>query len=71
MQKLEIKGGRKLSGTIIISGSKNATLPIIASKILTNNQVNESAVIVSALEAAGAISIGKTSLVEFALVHME
>ena len=39
MQKLEIKGGRKISGTIIISGSKNSTLPILASTILTNKKV--------------------------------
>ena len=39
MQKLEIKGGRKISGTITISGSKNATLPILASTILTNKKV--------------------------------
>ena len=39
MQKLAIKGGRKLSGTIMISGSKNATLPILASTILTNKKV--------------------------------
>jgi len=39
MQKLEIQGGRKISGTIIISGSKNATLPILASTILTNKKV--------------------------------
>ena len=39
MQKLEIKGGRKISGTIKISGSKNATLPILASTILTDKKV--------------------------------
>ena len=39
MQKLEIKGGRKISGTITISGSKNATLPILAATILTNKKV--------------------------------
>ena len=39
MQKLVIKGGRKISGTIEISGSKNATLPILASTILTNKKV--------------------------------
>ena len=39
MQKLEIRGGRKISGSIIISGSKNATLPILASTILTNKKV--------------------------------
>ena len=39
MQKLEIKGGKKISGTIMVSGSKNATLPILASTILTNKKV--------------------------------
>ena len=39
MKKLEIKGGRKISGTIAISGSKNATLPILASTILTNKKI--------------------------------
>ena len=34
MQKLLIKGKRKLSGKISISGSKNATLPILAASIL-------------------------------------
>jgi len=36
MQKLIIKGKKILSGSINISGSKNATLPILASAILTN-----------------------------------
>ena len=40
MQKLEIKGGRIISGSISISGSKNATLPILASTILTNKKVS-------------------------------
>ena len=39
MQKLEIKGGRKISGTILISGSKNATLPILASSIITEKKI--------------------------------
>ncbi len=39
MQKLVIKGGRKLSGVIEISGSKNATLPILTSTILTNKKI--------------------------------
>ena len=39
MQKLEIIGGKKVFGTIIISGSKNATLPILASTILTNKKI--------------------------------
>ena len=39
MQRLEIIGDRKLSGTISISGSKNATLPILASTILTSKKI--------------------------------
>ena len=34
MQKLLIKGKKDLSGSISISGSKNATLPILAASIL-------------------------------------
>ena len=36
MQKLLIKGKKKLSGKISISGSKNATLPILAASILAS-----------------------------------
>ena len=36
MQKLIIKGSKELSGKISISGSKNATLPILAASILSN-----------------------------------
>ena len=36
MQKLIIKGKKILSGSINISGSKNATLPILAASILTD-----------------------------------
>ena len=39
MQKLIIKGKKTLSGTIKISGSKNATLPILAATILTNKSI--------------------------------
>ena len=38
MQKLIIKGKKKLSGSITISGSKNASLPILAATILNNNK---------------------------------
>ena len=37
MQKLFIKGKTKISGSILISGSKNATLPILAASILAEN----------------------------------
>ena len=36
MQKLLIKGKRELFGAISISGSKNATLPILAATILAH-----------------------------------
>ena len=36
MQKLIIKGKKELSGKIFISGSKNASLPILAASILAN-----------------------------------
>jgi UDP-N-acetylglucosamine 1-carboxyvinyltransferase len=39
MQKLIIKGKKKLSGSINISGSKNATLPILAATILANKSI--------------------------------
>ena len=39
MEKLIIKGCRELSGKISISGSKNATLPILAASILSNQAI--------------------------------
>ena len=39
MQKLIIKSKKRLSGRISISGSKNATLPILAASILSNKSV--------------------------------
>jgi len=39
MQKLIIKGKKELFGTIAISGSKNATLPILAATILSDKTI--------------------------------
>ena len=39
MQKLVINGKRELSGKISISGSKNATLPILAASILAKQVI--------------------------------
>ena len=39
MEKLLVKGKKKLSGIIKISGSKNATLPILAASILNKNKI--------------------------------
>ena len=38
MEKLIISGGNKLSGTVKISGAKNAVLPIIAASLLSTTQ---------------------------------
>lgn len=39
MDKLIVEGGHKLSGSVTISGSKNASLPIIAAALLTDEPV--------------------------------
>ena len=39
MQKLEVFGANKLKGEINISGSKNASLPILAATLLSNKKV--------------------------------
>ena len=39
MEKLEITGDKKLQGSINISGSKNASLPILAASILSNKVI--------------------------------
>ena len=39
MEKLEIIGGKKISGSIKVSGSKNSALPILASTILSNKKI--------------------------------
>ncbi len=39
MQKLIVQGGHRLSGSVDISGSKNASLPILAAALLTDEVV--------------------------------
>ena len=39
MDYLEIVGGKKLSGSVTISGAKNAALPIIAATLLSDKKV--------------------------------
>ena len=39
MKKIVIDGGTKLRGSMRISGSKNASLPILAASILFNNKI--------------------------------
>ena len=40
MEKLEVVGGKKLSGVLKISGSKNASLPILAASLLSKKKLN-------------------------------
>ncbi len=39
LEKLVIKGGKRLSGKVKISGSKNAALPMMAASLLTDEEV--------------------------------
>ena len=39
MKQLVIQGGKKLFGTINISGSKNASLPILAATLLVDEKI--------------------------------
>ena len=39
MDKLDVLGAKKLRGNIYISGSKNASLPILAATILSNKKI--------------------------------
>ena len=63
MQKLEVFGAKKLKGQINISGSKNASLPILAAtllsskKIYLNNlpKVKDIETMISLLESLGSI----------------
>ena len=39
MEKLKVKGKKSLSGSISISGSKNASLPLLAAAILSDKKI--------------------------------
>src|SRR6056297_3165828 len=39
MSEMLIRGGKKLSGKVEVSGSKNAVLPILAASLLTNERI--------------------------------
>ena len=71
MQKLEVFGAKKLKGQIKISGSKNASLPILAATLLSNKKVylqnlprvKDIETIVSLLQSLGSkISFNKNNL---------
>ena len=40
MKRLEVFGATKLNGEIVISGSKNASLPILAATLLSNKKIS-------------------------------
>ena len=61
--KLKIKQTKKIRGEITVSGSKNATLPILAVSILTNEKIKykvigDGQVVISQIPASG-IDISK------------
>ncbi len=40
MEYIEIEGGRELSGEVVLSGSKNSALPILACSLLSDKTIN-------------------------------
>ena len=64
MQKLIIKGRRELIGKISISGSKNATLPILAASILSNRTIIKNVPLVKQW-----VSIDKDEHFMYPLIH--
>ncbi|ACV64831.1 UDP-N-acetylglucosamine1-carboxyvinyltransferase [Desulfofarcimen acetoxidans DSM 771] len=67
MPKLIVQGGRRLSGTVKISGAKNAVLPIIAAALLTGEtsvlhevpDLSDVYTICSVIESLGAKAVRK------------
>lgn len=47
MDKLLINGGKALNGEVVISGAKNAALPIMAASLLARDHVTISNVLIS------------------------
>ena len=74
MEKLEVVGGKKLSGVLKISGSKNASLPILAASLLSNKkielinlpQVKDIKTMLSLLESLGSRvkKVGKKTIID-------
>ena len=65
MDKLEVIGGKKLQGSIIISGSKNATLPILAASILSKNVVIKNVPFVKDIQTMISLLLSLGSKVRF------
>lgn len=63
MAELIIEGGARLEGTILVGGCKNATLPIIAASLLTNEpctiknvpQIGDVAVLLDIIKSLGGV----------------
>ena len=61
MEKLKITGGKQLSGELIVSGAKNAALPILAGSLLVSDvvslknipQLNDIATMLTLLQSMG------------------
>lgn len=72
MPKFLIKGGKKLQGTVTVSGSKNAALPIICASLLTKQKtilknvpdIEDIHSMIAIIEALGAVTKFKNHVLE-------
>ena len=65
MEKLAIRGGAQLDGDVIVSGAKNATLPILAGALLADEKVRITNVphlrdVTTTVELLGRMGVGVT-----------
>jgi UDP-N-acetylglucosamine 1-carboxyvinyltransferase len=78
MQKLIVQGGLPLSGEVIISGAKNAALPILCASLLTDEtlvienvpHLNDVTTMLSLLRQMGISATIKGKKVELAAAHL-
>ena len=76
MDKIVIEGGRRLEGTVKMSGAKNAVLPVLAATLLTQGRniiegvprVRDVATMIKLLEGLGAVSYTHLTLPTILLV---
>lgn len=78
MQKLKIRGGKALNGSVRISGAKNAALPIIAASLLTADklslanvpQLNDIGTMVKLLAHMGVTASREGETLQLAATHI-
>ncbi len=78
MQKLKIRGGKTLNGSVRISGAKNAALPIVAASLLSSDalvlsnvpQLNDIGTMVKLLAQMGAVAQRSGELLTLSAAHI-